>query len=113
MPPPELRVVRELPEPIITRAGIEIGVASTKAFTAQLAGLFLLTGPTGYLPAPGTGGYDLEALPEARFHAGRPRPAVGAADRDVDHSLFWSLSFATTAETWSRITEEAASAASA
>ena len=27
----------------LTRAGVEIGVASTKAFTAQLAGLFLLT----------------------------------------------------------------------
>jgi glutamine---fructose-6-phosphate transaminase (isomerizing) len=27
----------------ITRAGVEIGVASTKAFTTQLAGLFLLT----------------------------------------------------------------------
>ena len=26
-----------------TRAGVEIGVASTKAFTTQLAGLFLLT----------------------------------------------------------------------
>src|SRR5213075_1627037 len=27
----------------ITRAGVEIGVASTKAFTTQLVGLFLLT----------------------------------------------------------------------
>ena len=27
----------------ITRAGVEVGVASTKAFTTQLAGLFLLT----------------------------------------------------------------------
>ncbi len=36
-------MVRECELTYITRAGIEIGVASTKAFTAQLAGLFLLT----------------------------------------------------------------------
>ena len=36
-------MVRECKLAYITRAGVEIGVASTKAFTAQLAGLFLLT----------------------------------------------------------------------
>ena len=36
-------MVRECALAYITRAGIEIGVASTEAFTAQLAGLFLLT----------------------------------------------------------------------
>ena len=36
-------MVRECKLSYITRAGIEIGVASTKAFTTQLAGLFLLT----------------------------------------------------------------------
>ena len=36
-------MVRECKLAYVTRAGIEIGVASTKAFTAQLAGLFLLT----------------------------------------------------------------------
>ena len=36
-------MVRECSLAYITRAGIEIGVASTKAFTTQLAGLFLLT----------------------------------------------------------------------
>ena len=36
-------MVRECRLAYITRAGVEIGVASTKAFTAQLAGLFLLT----------------------------------------------------------------------
>ncbi len=36
-------MVRECALSYITRAGVEIGVASTKAFTAQLAGLFLLT----------------------------------------------------------------------
>ncbi|NDC60635.1 MAG: glutamine--fructose-6-phosphate transaminase (isomerizing) [Betaproteobacteria bacterium] len=36
-------MVRECALAYITRAGVEIGVASTKAFTTQLAGLFLLT----------------------------------------------------------------------
>ena len=36
-------MVRECKLSYITRAGVEIGVASTKAFTTQLAGLFLLT----------------------------------------------------------------------
>ena len=36
-------MVRECTLAYITRAGVEIGVASTKAFTTQLAGLFLLT----------------------------------------------------------------------
>lgn len=36
-------MVRECKLSYVTRAGIEIGVASTKAFTTQLVGLFLLT----------------------------------------------------------------------
>lgn len=40
---PESAIVRECALRFITRAGPEIGVASTKAFTTQLAGLFLLT----------------------------------------------------------------------
>ncbi len=36
-------MVREYSLAYVTRAGVEIGVASTKAFTTQLAGLFLLT----------------------------------------------------------------------
>jgi glutamine---fructose-6-phosphate transaminase (isomerizing) len=36
-------MVRECKHAYITRAGVEIGVASTKAFTTQLAALFLLT----------------------------------------------------------------------
>ena len=36
-------MVRECAHAYITRAGVEIGVASTKAFTTQLVGLFLLT----------------------------------------------------------------------
>ncbi len=48
-------MVRECKLAYVTRAGVEIGVASTKAFTAQLAGLFLLTltlaKSRGHLPA--------------------------------------------------------------
>ena len=36
-------MVRECKLAFLTRAGVEIGVASTKAFTTQLVGLFLLT----------------------------------------------------------------------
>src|SRR5205085_4252071 len=36
-------MVRECAMAYITRAGVEIGVASTKAFSTQLVGLFLLT----------------------------------------------------------------------
>ena len=36
-------MVRECALHFLTRAGVEIGVASTKAFTTQLVGLFLLT----------------------------------------------------------------------
>ncbi len=36
-------MVRECKLAYVTRAGVEIGVASTKAFTTQLAGLYLLT----------------------------------------------------------------------
>ena len=36
-------MVRECKLAYVTHAGVEIGVASTKAFTSQLAGLFLLT----------------------------------------------------------------------
>jgi glucosamine--fructose-6-phosphate aminotransferase (isomerizing) len=40
---PESAIIRQSKLRLLTRAGPEIGVASTKAFTTQLAGLFLLT----------------------------------------------------------------------
>jgi len=40
---PESAIIRQSRLRFLTRAGPEIGVASTKAFTTQLAGLFLLT----------------------------------------------------------------------
>jgi glucosamine--fructose-6-phosphate aminotransferase (isomerizing) len=40
---PESSLVREADLHFMTRAGIEIGVAATKAFTTQLVSLFMLT----------------------------------------------------------------------
>jgi glutamine---fructose-6-phosphate transaminase (isomerizing) len=40
---PTSAMVRECKFAFLTRAGVEVGVASTKAFTTQLVGLFLLT----------------------------------------------------------------------
>lgn len=54
----------------------------------------LLCGPVAYLP-PGTG-------PGAP-HPARPLPAERELIRGGDHQLFWSLSFATTADTWRSI----------
>ncbi len=44
---PESSLVREADLTFLTRAGTEIGVASTKAFTTQLVALLLLTGVLG------------------------------------------------------------------
>lgn len=44
---PQSALVREADLTLMTRAGIEIGVASTKAFTTQLAALLLLTAVLG------------------------------------------------------------------
>ncbi len=63
----------------------------------------LLCGPVAYLTPPPDSGYDLNDLPEASFHPARPVPGPEELQRDGDHRLFWSLSFATTAATWHRI----------
>ncbi|MFH9241686.1 glycosyltransferase family 2 protein [Streptomyces anulatus] len=61
----------------------------------------LLCGTVSYLPPPGPYGYRLSELGElAEPHPGRPVPAPGELRRSEDHALFWSLSFAVTAETW-------------
>jgi GT2 family glycosyltransferase len=64
----------------------------------------LLCGPVAYLPAPSGEGYEfgeLETLAEP--HPGRPAPDRGAVATSRDHTLFWSLSFALTAELWNDI----------
>ncbi|MDR1463165.1 MAG: glutamine--fructose-6-phosphate transaminase (isomerizing) [Azoarcus sp.] len=62
---PESAIVREAALHFITRAGPEIGVASTKAFTTQLAAFALLTmalAKLGGKLAPATEEHHLEAL---------------------------------------------------
>ena len=60
----------------------------------------LLCGPVGYLPE---GLHDPEAFADiAHFHDFRPRPDAGELQRG-EHRLFWSLSFALTADTWRRV----------
>ncbi|MFF3994133.1 glycosyltransferase family 2 protein [Streptomyces cyaneofuscatus] len=64
----------------------------------------LLCGTVSYLPPPGPHGYRLAELPTlAEPHPGRPDPAVGELQRGEDYALFWSLSFAVTAEAWHTI----------
>ncbi|MEI4270292.1 galactosyltransferase-related protein [Klenkia sp. LSe6-5] len=60
------------------------------------------SGPVTYLPpAPD---YDLAALPTlADPHPARPAPPDGEVWPAADHRLFWSLSFALTAATWTRL----------
>lgn len=66
----------------------------------------LLCGPVGYLPAPPAGGYPSTGLGAlARPHPGRPVPPEHALFLSDDHTLFWTLSFAVTADTWTRIGE--------
>ena len=78
-------MVRQTALTYLTRAGAEIGVASTKAFTTQLAALFLLTLTLAKLRGR------LTPAAEARWLAGlRHLPAgdpVGARPRAIDHRL--------------------------
>jgi GT2 family glycosyltransferase len=64
----------------------------------------LLCGPVSYLPPPPDGGYDLHRLHDLGApHPARPLPGNRELVRGGDHALFWSLSFALTRSTWSRI----------
>jgi glutamine---fructose-6-phosphate transaminase (isomerizing) len=93
----ESTLVRQASLKFLTRAGPEIGVASTKAFTAQLTALFRLTmsiaQARGALPA---GKYEelqqaLEALPEAMASVLRVEPAIAAWAQKFalcEHALF-------------------------
>ena len=61
------------------------------------------SGPVTYLEPPPPAGYDLAALDQLDHpHPGRPAPRVGERVRDADPDLFWSLSFACSADAWSR-----------
>lgn len=64
----------------------------------------LLCGPVAYLPPAPADGYDLDTVDQiADPHAARPAPQPGTVVRGGDPALFWSLSFALTADTWHRI----------
>jgi len=84
-------MVRECALAYITRAGVEIGVASTKAFTTQLVGLFLLT----LTLAKGCG--RLSADDEARhIRALRHLPAAIGAVLALEPAIIaWAERFAT------------------
>jgi glucosamine--fructose-6-phosphate aminotransferase (isomerizing) len=83
-------MVRECELAYITRAGVEIGVASTKAFTAQLAGLFLLT--LALAQAKGRLSDDAEA---AHLKAMRHLPVALAAVLALEPQVIsWAEDFA-------------------
>ena len=83
-------MVRECELAYITRAGVEIGVASTKAFTTQLVGLFLLT-----LALAQTRGHLSDAQETAHLKALRHLPlAVQAVLALEPQIIAWSEEFA-------------------
>jgi glutamine---fructose-6-phosphate transaminase (isomerizing) len=83
-------MVRECKLAYITRAGVEIGVASTKAFTTQLAGLFLLT-----LALAQAKGRLTESQEAAHLKAMRHLPAALTAVLALEPQVIsWSEDFA-------------------
>ena len=83
-------LVRECKLAYITRAGVEIGVASTKAFTTQLAGLFLLT-----LALAQTRGRLTDAQEAEQLKAMRHLPAALQAVLALEPQLIaWAEDFA-------------------
>ena len=83
-------MVRECKLAYITRAGVEIGVASTKAFTTQLAGLFLLT-----LALAQTRGRLTEAQEAGHLKAMRHLPAALQAVLALEPQVMaWAEDFA-------------------
>jgi glucosamine--fructose-6-phosphate aminotransferase (isomerizing) len=83
-------MVRECKLAYITRAGVEIGVASTKAFTTQLAGLFLLT-----LALAQVRGHLSEADEAAHLKAMRHLPAALQAVLALEPQVIgWADDFA-------------------
>ncbi len=94
---PESALIRQARLHYLTRAGVEIGVASTKAFTTQLAALFLLTltiaKMRGRLPADAeqTALHQLRHVPAALSQILELEPQIaGWAERFATkrHALF-------------------------
>jgi len=83
-------MVRECKHAYVTRAGVEIGVASTKAFTTQLAGLFLLT-----LALAQTKGHLSDAQEAGHIKAMRHLPAALQAVLALEPQIIsWAQEFA-------------------
>ena len=83
-------MVRECELAYITRAGVEIGVASTKAFTTQLVGLFLLT-----LALAQTRGHLSDEQEAAHLKALRHLPVAVQAVLALEPQIIaWSEEFA-------------------
>jgi glucosamine--fructose-6-phosphate aminotransferase (isomerizing) len=83
-------MVRECKLSYVTRAGVEIGVASTKAFTTQLVGLFLLT-----LSLAQTKDHLTEADETAALKALRHLPSALQAVLALEPAIIaWSEEFA-------------------
>jgi glucosamine--fructose-6-phosphate aminotransferase (isomerizing) len=90
-------IAREADGVVYTRAGLEIGVASTKAFTAQLTAIILLALKLGQ--ARGIVDpmlvrevvkalWELPALMEGVLARSEPLPAVAALLAEKDHCLY-------------------------
>jgi GT2 family glycosyltransferase len=71
------------------------------AWSRTAPGPRLLSGTVSYLDPPGSDGYSPAELEAARPHPARPAPAPGQLVLAEDLRLFWSLSFAVDAPTWS------------
>ncbi|MYM85872.1 glutamine--fructose-6-phosphate transaminase (isomerizing) [Duganella sp. BJB488] len=83
-------MVRECKLAYITRAGVEVGVASTKAFTTQLAALFLLT-----LSLAQVNGRLTDAEEEQHLKAMRHLPVAISAVLALEPQIIaWSEDFA-------------------
>ncbi|ROQ19161.1 glutamine--fructose-6-phosphate transaminase (isomerizing) [Gallaecimonas pentaromativorans] len=89
---PGSSLVRESDLALMTRAGAEIGVASTKAFTTQLTGLLMLTAALGQGPAQqvriALALHKLPALIESALTLDKQIEALAECFAEKHHALF-------------------------
>ncbi|OLR93264.1 glycosyltransferase family 2 protein [Actinokineospora bangkokensis] len=83
------------------------GADLTTRYRTAVAGLAepaLVCGPVTYLPPPPPGGYPVTRLAGwTDPHPARPAPPDGQVVAEQRWELFWSLSFALSADTWWRV----------
>lgn len=83
-------------------AGVELVAAYVDAVRAEPDVVW--SGPVTYLPPPPDPGYDLGRLDDLDDpHPARPAPPRGSRTRGADPDLFWSLSFACSADAWRHV----------